>query len=78
MDIDLAGRTAVVTGGSKGIGLAVVRGLAASGARVIAGAKSRSPEIDELADGGQVSFAEVDLADPAAFSASPTRTGPPA
>jgi NAD(P)-dependent dehydrogenase (short-subunit alcohol dehydrogenase family) len=27
MDISLAGRTAVVTGGSKGIGLAVVRQL---------------------------------------------------
>jgi len=29
MDIDLTGRTAVVTGGSKGIGLAVVRRMAA-------------------------------------------------
>jgi NAD(P)-dependent dehydrogenase (short-subunit alcohol dehydrogenase family) len=37
MDFNLAGRTAVVTGGSKGIGLAVVRLLAASGARLPAG-----------------------------------------
>jgi NAD(P)-dependent dehydrogenase (short-subunit alcohol dehydrogenase family) len=64
MDINLAGRTAVVTGGSKGIGLAVVRNLAASGARVIAGAKSRSPEMDALAHDKQVLFAEVDLTDP--------------
>jgi NAD(P)-dependent dehydrogenase (short-subunit alcohol dehydrogenase family) len=64
MDINLAGRTAVVTGGSKGIGLAVVRELAASGARVVTGAKSSSPEIEELSQGGQVSFAEIDLADP--------------
>jgi len=64
MDIDLAGRTAVVTGGSKGIGLAVVRQLAASGAHVITGAKSPSPEIEALAQGNQVTFAEVDLADP--------------
>ena len=64
MDINLAGRTAVVTGGSKGIGLEVVRRLAASGARVIAGAKSASPEIEELTGDKQVIFAEVDLADP--------------
>jgi NAD(P)-dependent dehydrogenase (short-subunit alcohol dehydrogenase family) len=64
MDINLAGRTAVVTGGSKGIGLAVVRRLAASGARVIAGARSTSSEIEALAQQKQVIFGEVDLADP--------------
>ncbi len=64
MDINLAGRTAVVTGGSKGIGLAVVRQLAASGAHVITGAKSLSPEIEALAQDKQVIFAETDLADP--------------
>jgi NAD(P)-dependent dehydrogenase (short-subunit alcohol dehydrogenase family) len=65
MDINLAGRTAVVTGGSKGIGLDVVRRLAASGAQVIAGAKNPSPEIEELTREKQVVFVEVDLADPA-------------
>jgi NAD(P)-dependent dehydrogenase (short-subunit alcohol dehydrogenase family) len=65
MDIDLAGRTAVVTGGSKGIGLAVVQRLAASGARVIAGARSSSAEIEVLARKKRVIFAEIDLADPA-------------
>ena len=64
MDIDLAGRTAVVTGGSKGIGLAVVSRLAASGARVITGARSASEEIEALGKEKQVIFAEVDLADP--------------
>jgi NAD(P)-dependent dehydrogenase (short-subunit alcohol dehydrogenase family) len=65
MDINLAGRTAVVTGGSKGIGLAVVRRLATSGARVISGAQRPTPEIEALARDQQVIFAEVDLADPA-------------
>ncbi len=64
MDIDLAGRTAVVTGGSKGIGLAVVRSLATSGAHVITGAKSPSEEIEALTRDKQVIFVEVDLADP--------------
>jgi NAD(P)-dependent dehydrogenase (short-subunit alcohol dehydrogenase family) len=64
MDVNLAGRTAVVTGGSKGIGLAVVRQLAASGARVVTGAQTRSAEIEALTSDRQVIFTEVDLADP--------------
>jgi NAD(P)-dependent dehydrogenase (short-subunit alcohol dehydrogenase family) len=65
MDITLTGRTAVVTGGSRGIGLAVARRLAASGARVIAGARKSSPEIEALARDQDVTFAKFDLADPA-------------
>ncbi|MGA9832305.1 MAG: SDR family NAD(P)-dependent oxidoreductase, partial [Trebonia sp.] len=38
MNVDLTGQTAVVTGASRGIGLAVTRALAASGAHVVAGA----------------------------------------
>ena len=36
MNTDMTGKTAVVTGASRGIGLAITQALAASGARVIA------------------------------------------
>ncbi|MFD5876622.1 SDR family NAD(P)-dependent oxidoreductase [Streptomyces sp. NPDC060322] len=41
MRIDLAGRTAVVTGSSQGIGLAVATGLAGAGARAVLTGRSR-------------------------------------
>ncbi|WNV84010.1 oxidoreductase [Umezawaea sp. Da 62-37] len=39
MDLHLTGKIAVVTGASKGIGLAVTRALAAEGVQVVAGAR---------------------------------------
>ena len=63
-DLGLAGRVAVVTGASRGIGLAIVRGLVASGAQVIAGARKSSAGLDELAQGGQVQVLAADLAEP--------------
>jgi NAD(P)-dependent dehydrogenase (short-subunit alcohol dehydrogenase family) len=64
MDLGLTGRTAVVTGASRGIGLAITRGLTAHGAHVIAGARRSSAELDELAKEGSVRVLEVDLTDP--------------
>jgi NAD(P)-dependent dehydrogenase (short-subunit alcohol dehydrogenase family) len=40
MDLEIAGKVAVVTGGSKGIGLAVAGTLAAEGVKVVVGARS--------------------------------------
>jgi NAD(P)-dependent dehydrogenase (short-subunit alcohol dehydrogenase family) len=60
MDLELTGKVAVVTGASKGIGLAVTRALAAEGAEVVAGART----IDSLLDLDGVSALEVDLVKP--------------
>jgi NAD(P)-dependent dehydrogenase (short-subunit alcohol dehydrogenase family) len=65
MDLHMQGQVAVVTGASRGIGLAVVEALVAEGVRVIAGARSSSTELDALAKTGQVQIVPVDLTQPA-------------
>ncbi|MFB6566085.1 SDR family NAD(P)-dependent oxidoreductase [Streptomyces noursei] len=62
MDLQLNGKTALVTGASRGIGLAVVHALAAEGVRVVAAARTPTPE---LAAVGAIPVA-ADLSDPAA------------
>jgi NAD(P)-dependent dehydrogenase (short-subunit alcohol dehydrogenase family) len=52
MDLGLQGRVAIVTGASKGIGLAIVKALAAEGVRVIAGARDVTGELSTLAGVG--------------------------
>ncbi|WP_240340751.1 SDR family NAD(P)-dependent oxidoreductase [Nocardioides sp. SYSU D00038] len=55
-------KVALVTGGSKGIGLAVVRRLVQEGARVVTGARTTGPELAALVGCGRVVAVEVDLA----------------
>ncbi|TWP53940.1 SDR family oxidoreductase [Lentzea tibetensis] len=58
MDLHLSGKIAVVTGASRGIGLAITRALAEEGVEVVAGARKPGPEL------AAVHPVEVDLATP--------------
>jgi 3-oxoacyl-[acyl-carrier protein] reductase len=69
LSIDLVGKRALVTGGSRGVGAATARLLAAAGADVAISYHSRSADADalvsELRDAGARAFAEAgDLSDP--------------
>src|SRR6185369_12642193 len=81
---DLVGRTALVTGGGRGIGRACSFRLAASGARVAVAARS-TQEIERVAseivaEGHEALGVRLNVADPAdvrrAFSEVAERLGP--
>jgi 3-oxoacyl-[acyl-carrier protein] reductase len=59
---DLKGKTALVTGGSRGIGLAVVKVFLDSGARVYYASRTESAEHSALAALGSVTWLKCDVA----------------
>jgi NAD(P)-dependent dehydrogenase (short-subunit alcohol dehydrogenase family) len=65
--IDLSGRVAVVTGGSRGLGRAIVRGLSEAGAAVAIASRKRDVcealAAELIAEGGQASAHAFDAAD---------------
>lgn len=78
--LDLAGRTAIVTGGYSGLGLETVRALASAGVVVTVPARRPDAAAAALADLPGVSVRTMDLADldsVAAFTAAWRETGTP-
>lgn len=65
--VDLAGKTALVTGGYSGLGLETVRQLAGAGARVIVGARRPDAAAADLAGISGVEILKLDLSDPASI-----------
>ncbi|WP_426624916.1 SDR family NAD(P)-dependent oxidoreductase [Leifsonia sp. McL0607] len=68
MDLRLSGARAVVTGASRGIGLAAVRALLAEEATVIGIARAATDESRELEAAAGFRFVAADLSDPAAIA----------
>jgi NAD(P)-dependent dehydrogenase (short-subunit alcohol dehydrogenase family) len=62
VDLHLRGKISVVTGASKGIGLAVTKTFVAEGVQVVAGAQTRGAELSAMEADGHV--VPVDLATP--------------
>jgi len=64
MNIDLTGKTALVTGASRGIGEAIARGLAQSGAHVLCAARSAERVNELAAQLGNATGVALDIAAP--------------
>lgn len=75
---DLAGRTALVTGAGRGLGLEIARGLAEAGAEVILHGRdeARLQAAAAKLPGGDARAVAFDLADEAAMAAALARLGP--
>jgi NAD(P)-dependent dehydrogenase (short-subunit alcohol dehydrogenase family) len=72
-DDDLSGTVALVTGGGRGIGASIARELAAAGARVAVGARTKD-QVEEVAREIDGLALELDVTDPAAVERAVAET----
>jgi len=72
----LSGKTALVTGSTSGIGLAIARALKAEGAGVILNGFGDAAEIARLRDELGADYGDADLTDPEAIEAMMAEAGP--
>lgn len=70
MDLKLSGRNVLVTGGSKGIGLACARAFVEEGARVIIVARNAETLAGAAQELGDVAYIAADLCDPVQAAAA--------
>jgi len=71
----MTNRTALVTGASRGIGLACARALAESGARVVLAARDRAKLEEASAEIPGSTWVEIDLASPDSIKAAFAKAG---
>jgi len=71
----LQGKTALVTGSTSGIGLAIARALAGEGARVILNGFGNAAEIARLQEELGAGYSDADLTSPAAIEAMMAEAG---
>jgi len=67
--IDLAGMTAIVTGGYSGLGLVTTEALAAAGATVVVPVRNMAKARDALGEHPRIELAEMDLSDSMSIAA---------
>ena len=75
----LTGKTALVAGASRGIGLAIAQQMAAAGARTILAARSREKLLEHVAglkdQGFDADALEMDVSDPQSVTAAAESAG---
>jgi len=77
VDLDLSGRSALVTGGGKGIGAAISRELSEMGARVVINYRSDRAAAEATASAlGSATVAGADVGDPEQVARMVNETGP--